>query len=71
MKDWTHLTQNHAGKWVALANDEETVLASADSFADVREEARKNGYDDPIFYRVPEEVEMFVGGYEICVQKGR
>ena len=67
MKDWTNLVENYAGKWVALADDEETVLVSGNGFRAVREAARQSGYEDPIFYRVPERVEMFVGGHEVSV----
>jgi hypothetical protein len=38
MKDWTHLFEKHRGKWVALAKDETTVLAAADSAREAHRE---------------------------------
>jgi uncharacterized protein DUF5678 len=29
--DWSHLYKNYRGKWVALADDEVTVLASGET----------------------------------------
>jgi len=30
-KNWTHLFEKYRGKWVALAEDETTVLAAAET----------------------------------------
>ena len=56
MKDWTHLFEKHRGKWVALAKDETTVLAAADTAKEAHE-AAKHG----ILYRVPDTLDNFAG----------
>ena len=62
-KDWTHLFELYRGKWVALADDETTVLASGASAKEVHEVALTKA-PQPILYRVPDTLDAFVG-YEI------
>ena len=57
VKDWAPLFANYRGQWVALADDEVTVLASAPT---------AEGAPSPILYRVPDTLDTFVG-YEVCV----
>src|SRR5579864_5243362 len=59
-KDWTHLFDKYRGKWVALADDETTVLAAADTAKEAREAALKRSYL-PILYQVPETLDLFAG----------
>jgi hypothetical protein len=63
MKDWTHLFEKYRGKWVALAKDETTVLAAADTAKDAHRAALKHT-SLPILYRVPETLDAFAG-YEV------
>ena len=59
-KDWTHLFENYRGKWVALAEDETTVLASGLTAREAHHAALKQtGF--PILYRVPETLDLFAG----------
>ena len=60
MKDWTHLFEQHRGKWVALADDETTVLASADTAKEAHAAALKHS-QLPIMYQVPETLDLFAG----------
>ncbi len=62
-KDWTHLFEKYRGKWVALAEDERTVLAAATSAKEAHQGALKHT-SLPILYRVPNTLDAFVG-YEI------
>jgi hypothetical protein len=62
-KDWTHLFENFRGKWVALADDETTVLASGASAKEVHKAALTKA-PQPILFRVPNTLDAFVG-YEI------
>ena len=62
-KDWTHLFELYRGKWVALADDETTVLASADTAKEAHAAALKSS-DTPFLYRVPDQLEAFAG-YEV------
>ena len=56
-KDWTHLFEKHRGKWVALAEDETTVLAAGDTAKQAYEAAHERG----ILYRVPDTLDNFAG----------
>ena len=58
--DWTHLFEQHRGKWVALADDEITVLAAADTAKEAHAAALKLA-PMPIMYQVPETLDLFAG----------
>jgi hypothetical protein len=60
MKDWTHLFENYRGKWVALAEDETTVLAAGESAKEAHTAALKHT-SLPILYQVPETLDLFAG----------
>lgn len=70
-KDWTKLYKKYKGLWVALAKDEKTALGSGKTLKEAWEQAQKKGYRDPIMTRMPPNLNAFVGGYEIQVQKVR
>ena len=55
--------EEHRGKWVALAEDETTVLASASTAKEAHEAAEKKS-SLHFLYRVPESFDLFAG-YEI------
>jgi uncharacterized protein DUF5678 len=59
-KDWTHLFENYCGKWVALADDETTVLAAAPTAKEAHAAALKRS-ETPLLYRVPDSLEAFAG----------
>jgi len=40
--DWTHLSENYRGKWVALADDQRTVIATGDTAKEAHEAAAKS-----------------------------
>ena len=65
-QDWTNLFKRYKGQWVALADDETTVIAAAPTAREVRERSAKKGMPDPLLFRVPETLEAFVG-YEVRV----
>ena len=73
--DWTKIYEKYKGKWVALQMDEKTVIASADTPAEVLKKAEKKGYKSPIPHRVPTEVVPLIGGFqisnEVSVQRSR
>ena len=60
-KNWTHLFEKYRGKWVALAEDETTVLAAADTAREARDAALKRSSLLPILYQVPETLDLFAG----------
>ena len=58
-KDWTHLFEQYRGKWVALADDEVTVLAADDTLKKAHAEGLKRS-KSPIMYRVPETLDALM-----------
>ena len=60
-KDWTHLHPQYAGKWVAFAKDEETVVADAKTLKTLMKRASKKGFNNPMVFKVPQEMLPFVG----------
>lgn len=51
--DWTHLYKQYKGLWVALKDDEVTVISSGKSLEETSKKAKVKGFNDPIFFRVP------------------
>lgn len=60
-KDWTKIQEKYKGKWVALADDEETVIGSGGTVKEALAEAKKKGNQDPILTRMPETLTTYVG----------
>jgi hypothetical protein len=56
-KDWTHLFALYRGQWVALADDEVTVLAAGATAKDALAASAAKGLPDPILYRVPDSLD--------------
>ena len=59
--NWTKIYKNYKGLWVALADDEITVLGSGKTLKEALFDAKKNGTTDPIVMRVPKKVITYVG----------
>ena len=47
--------------WIALADDEITVLAFGKTLKEAIEAAKKKGFADPIMTRMPENLASYVG----------
>lgn len=62
--DWTRLFDRHHGQWVALANDEITVIAAGPTAREALDASAAKGSPEPILYRVPDSLEAFAG-YEV------
>jgi D-serine dehydratase len=62
-KDWTKIYQKYKGMWVALAEDEVTVVGFGKKISEAIEKAKNNGNNDPIMMRVPDESLVYVGGF--------
>ena len=58
--DWTTIYEEYKGFWVALKDDEQTVVGSGKTLQAALGEASKNGYDEPIVTRMPRELLPFV-----------
>ncbi len=61
--DWTKIYKKYRGLWVALLDDEKTVVGSGKSLEKALEEAKKNGYQNPIVMRLPTEILPYIGGF--------
>jgi len=61
VKDWSKIYKKYKGKWVALAEDEETVLASGKTLVETLDRVAKKGHRDPIMTRMPENLTAYVG----------
>mgnify|MGYP001602954189 CR=1 FL=1 len=59
--DWSGIFKKYKGLWVALAQDEITVLASGKTAKEAWDKARKDGYDKPILTKMPAELVTYVG----------
>lgn len=59
--DWTKIYKKYKGLWVALKDDEKTVVASGTTAKQVWQKAQKKGYKNPILFRVPTEILPYVG----------
>ncbi|MEK7665020.1 MAG: DUF5678 domain-containing protein [Patescibacteria group bacterium] len=62
IKDFTKIAKEHKGKWVALTDDEEKVVASGESAKDALEKAKKQGFKNPILFKVPISLIPYIGG---------
>ena len=59
--DWTKIFKRYKGLWVALKEDQVTVVASGNTVKDVLTKAKKKGMFDPILFKVPTEILPQIG----------
>lgn len=59
--DWTKIYKKYRGLWVALENDEITVVASGKTAKEAWEKAQEKGCKKPLLTRVPEKLVAYVG----------
>ena len=59
--DWTKLYEKYRGLWVALAEDEETVLSASKDAKVAYQEALEKGVKIPILLNVPEKSIGYIG----------
>lgn len=58
--NFTFLYKKYPGQWVALANDEKTVLASGKTAKEVLKTTGMNKKNIPILYRVPSKISLSI-----------
>lgn len=62
--DWTTIYKKYHGLWVALKDDEKTVIASGKTAKEAWTKAQDKGFKKPILTRMPEKLVTYVGfGY--------
>lgn len=59
--DWTKMYKKYKGLWVALAEDEMTVLGSGKTVKEAVTEAKKKSDKTPFLTFVPEKIVSYVG----------
>ena len=59
--DWSKIYKENKGRWVALDNDEVTVIASGVTPKAALEEAQTKGKKNPILMFMPEDLKAFAG----------
>ncbi len=59
--DWTKIYKQYKGLWVALKDDETTVVGSGITPRKALEGAKKKGYQNPILTRMPDELVTYIG----------
>jgi hypothetical protein len=59
--NWANIYKEYKGQWVALKDDEQTVIASGNSARAAFASANKKGYNNPILTKMPEELINYVG----------
>lgn len=61
--NWSGIYKKYKGLWIALAQDEQTVLASGKTAKEAWDKALEKGFRKPILTRMPEKLIPFVGSY--------
>ena len=59
--NWEPIHNQYRGQWVALDDDETSVVGNGETPQIALQTAKKNGYDDPIMARMPIELVSLVG----------
>lgn len=59
--DMSKIYKNYRGNWVALEDDEQTVISSGKTLDETARKAEEKGFENPIFMQVPEKLTYVVG----------
>lgn len=59
--NWVNLYKRYKGLWVALKDDEKTVISSGKNLEEAANKAQKKGFKNPIFMQIPQKTSYFVG----------
>lgn len=65
--DWNPLFEQYKGLWVALKDDERTVVGSGKTLKEALERAKASGFQEPIVTHVPEKLVTYIGSYDFSV----
>ena len=58
--DWTKISNEYKGQWIALKEDQITVLSFGDSLKKVIADAKVKGFEDPIVTKMPKEIVPYI-----------
>lgn len=59
--DWTKIFKKYKGMWVALKDDEKTVISTGKSALEALKLAEKKGFSNPILTKIPKGLVSYVG----------
>jgi len=59
--NWTQLFKKYKGQWVALKDDERTVITHAKALEDVIDKSSRLGFDNPLLFKVPTKIANYIG----------
>lgn len=59
--DLTKIYKKYKGLWVALKDDEKTVIASGKTLKEVMEKSKKKGFEKPVLFRMPAKIMPYIG----------
>lgn len=59
--DWTNIYKKYRGLWVALKDDEQTVVGSGKTAKEALASAQRAGFAKPILTRMPNKLVAYVG----------
>lgn len=59
--NWEKLYIKYAGLWVAMKDDEKTVIDSAKTAKSVLKKAQDKGFENPLLNYIPKKVTPFIG----------
>ena len=60
-KDWTKLYKKYNGLWVALDEDETTVLGYGSTVKEALEKAKSKTSKTPFLTRIPKTLDAYIG----------
>lgn len=60
-KDWSKIYKKYKGLWVALSDDEITVLGVGKTVREAVENAKKKSLKTPFLTRMPETLDAYAG----------
>lgn len=59
--DWTKIYQKYKGLWIALKDDEKSIIASGKTINEVIQKSNNKGFKLPIVFKVPSKVITYIG----------
>ncbi len=65
--DWKEIYKEYRGMWVALDDDELTVIASGKTPLEALTAAQASGKEKPILAQMPEKLLTYVGPFTVSV----
>lgn len=66
--DWTKLFKKYKGQWLALKDDEKTIIAVGKTATEAWKKSQKKGIQNPILTHMPERLVSYVGsGNEVQI----